>query len=74
MTAQTPKPKNDSSDETVIGFEGSDLHHDLKDKQGEQNDADHAAQSDAADPKIAKAVEGSDAEGAVSDALKDAVK
>lgn len=74
MTAETPKNKNDSSMETVIGFKGSEQHHDLKNQPGEKGDADHASGDGEADKTIAKAVKGRSADSAVSAALKDAVK
>lgn len=74
MTAQTPKPKNDSSDETVIGFKGSEQHHDLKNRVGGDGDADHASNDSETSARIEEAVKASDEDGAVSDALKDAVK
>ncbi|WP_299417736.1 hypothetical protein [uncultured Sulfitobacter sp.] len=74
MTAQTPKPKNDSSEETVIGFKGSEQHHDLKDQHGEKADADHAAGDATVEKDIQDAVEDADGNGGVAGALKDAVE
>lgn len=74
MTVETPKPKNDSSAETVIGFKGSEQHHDLKNQPGESGDANHAGGDKASDGKIKDAVKGKDADSAVSNALKDAVE
>lgn len=74
MTVETPKPKNDSSAETVIGFKGSEQHHDLKNQPGESGDANHADGDTASDGEIKDGVKGENADSAVSDALKDAVK
>lgn len=74
MTKKMSHPKNDSSDTTVIGFEGADLHHELKDKQSAHADAEHNSGDDAADPQIINAVEEAEDGSAVSAALKDAVK
>lgn len=74
MTVETPKPRNDSSDETVIGFKGSEQHHDLKNQSGEKGDPDHTKGEEPTDPDIKDAVKDNDAEGAVSSALKDAVE
>ncbi|MGJ8596203.1 hypothetical protein [Sulfitobacter sp.] len=49
MTVETSKPKNDSSDDTVIGFKGSEQHHDLKNRAGEKGDPDHVAKADEAE-------------------------
>ena len=72
MTTPSNTPKNNSSDETVIGFEGSKQHHDLKNQEG--GDPDHASRAEATGKELAEAVEKSDAKGAVSEALKDAVQ
>ncbi|WP_298860214.1 hypothetical protein [uncultured Sulfitobacter sp.] len=74
MTDHTPNPKNDSSDETVIGFKGAEQHHDLKGQAGENGDPSHAHVDGEASAEIKDAVDGSNADGAVSDALKDATK
>lgn len=74
MTKDIPTSKNDSSEETVIGFKGSEQHHDLKNKSGEKADPDHAEGEAAAEGEIKQAVENANDSGAVSDALKDAVK
>jgi len=36
------KENIDPSKETVIGFDGSELHHDLKNQPGEKGDPNHA--------------------------------
>lgn len=76
MTARTPKPKNDSSEETVIGFKGSEQHHKLKNRPGDKGDADHAQEGDAAQAseKVSTSVGQADTDGAMSSALKEAVK
>ena len=74
MTTETPKPENDSSEETVIGFKGSEQHHGLKNQPGEKGDPDHARGDATSDPQINKAVKGVENDNAVSDALKDALK
>ena len=72
MTNPSNTPKNDSSDETVIGFKGSEQHHDLKNQDG--GDPDHASGKETASKDLAEAVKNSGADSAVSDALKDAVQ
>lgn len=73
MTVETPKQKNDSSDETVIGFKGSEQHHDLKNQAGENGDASHADGEDAKEGAMKDTVKKSGADNAVSEALKNAV-
>ena len=74
MTVETPKPKNDSSDQTVIGFEGSEQHHNLKNQPGEKGDPDHAHGDESSDQQIKKTVKESEEDNAVSAALKEAVE
>lgn len=73
MTDTSSKPKNDSSEETVIGFKGSEQHHDLKNQPGERADADHAEGEAATDKEMKQAVENTKDDGPVAEALKDAI-
>lgn len=53
-------------------LEGSEQHHRLNNEPGEAGDADHADTGEAPDPAIRKAVDASDADTRLAQALREA--
>jgi len=66
----------DSDDSALIKLKGAQLHHDLKNQPGADADPNHADAdvSQEAKEAVKKAMSDEDAESAIADALKDAVK
>ncbi|WP_424968871.1 hypothetical protein [Dinoroseobacter sp. S375] len=54
------------------GLEGSDMHHNLKNRPGEKGDADHAVSDAEPSDELVQAVQEADGDGPVAEALRKA--